>query len=82
MAARKLQLIYFPVRARAEATRMILEFGNITYTDESPTSFYGKGWKEAKALSPMGQLPALVVDGGAPIAQSGASATARRSCPA
>ena len=50
---------------------MIMEYGGIAYTDESPTSFFGAGWKDAKESAPYSQLPLLVVDGGAPIAQSG-----------
>ena len=69
--APKLQLVYFAVQAKGETARMILEFGGIPYEDLSCQQYFGTGWKEAKAMAPFGQLPMLVVDGSAPLAQSG-----------
>ena len=52
----KLQIVYFPVQARAEVPRMILEFGGIDYVDESCSSYFGKSWPEVKAETPFGQV--------------------------
>ena len=68
---KSIQIVYFPVRARAETARMILEYGNIKYVDKSVAQYFGAGWKDAKPKAPFGQLPLLDVDGEA-IAQSGA----------
>ena len=65
-----LQLVYFEVRAKAEALRMCLAHGNIPYKEETVASYFGKPWSEAKKEAPFGQLPLLVVDGKV-LAQSG-----------
>ena len=65
-----LQLVYFGVRAKAEALRMCLAHGKIAYTEESVLSYFGKPWPEAKMEAPFGQLPLLIVDGTV-LAQSG-----------
>lgn len=69
---KKITVVYFAVRARAEPARMILEYGKIPYCDESPGVHFrvNGGWKEAKHLTPNGQLPLLIVDGET-ISQSG-----------
>lgn len=71
----KLTLIYFPVRARAECARMIMEFGGIPYTDTDCQNFFGVSFAEAKQSGklPFGQLPLLQIGGenGRLIAQSG-----------
>lgn len=65
----KLQFIYFAVRARCEAPRMILEYGKIPYSDVSVAEYFGKGWGEVKKSAgeagapPYGQLPCMDVDG-------------------
>ena len=59
----RIQLVYFPVRARAEAARMILEYGGIAYVDRSAAQYFGRGWRDAKPEAPFGQLPLLDVDG-------------------
>ena len=59
-----IQLIYFPVRARAEAIRMCFAYGKVDYEEHSVSSFFsGKSWPEVKHTLPFDQLPALVVDG-------------------
>ena len=69
----RLRLVYFPVRARAECIRMALIFGGVAFEDLSVAEYFGKGWRDgAKAETPFGQLPLLVVDDDAPLAQSGA----------
>ena len=51
---KKITVVYFAVRARAEPARMILEYGKIPYCDESPGVHFrvNGGWKEAKHLTP------------------------------
>ena len=66
----KIQIVYFPVRARAEAPRLILEYGGVDYEDITAKDFCGEGWPGAKPFTPFGQLPVMVVDGEV-IAQSG-----------
>ena len=51
-----LQVVYFGVRAKAEALRMCLAHGRITYTDETVESFFGRPWPEAKKAAPYGQV--------------------------
>ena len=60
-----LRLIYFPVRARAEAARMILAYGDIACKEEDCNSFFGVSFPEAKKTGklPFGQLPVLEVAG-------------------
>lgn len=69
----KLQLIYFPVRARAEVIRMILAHGGLSCTQETVQSYFGANWTDVKFRPdvPFGQLPLLVIDGRI-LAQSGA----------
>ena len=66
------KLIYFPVRARAEAIRMCFAHGNVPFEDHSVQSFFdGKSWPEVKPTLPFDQLPALCIDGKI-LCQSGA----------
>ena len=69
----KLQLIYFPVRARAESIRLILAYGGIECAQETVQSYFGADWADVKFRPdiPFSQLPLLVVDGRI-LAQSGA----------
>ena len=48
-----LRLIYFPVRARAEAARMIMAYGGIECKDEDCNSFFGMSFAEAKKAGKM-----------------------------
>ena len=68
--APKLSLVYFPVRARGEAARMIMAYGNIPYTDTIVEFGDFATWKSSGKL-PFGQLPILEVDDTI-IGQSGA----------
>eukprot|EP00965_Chrysotila_dentata_P206261 6183451-Pleurochrysis_carterae.AAC.2 len=69
--AMKLQMIYFPVRARQEPILMAFAYAKMPCDVLSPTEFYGKGWGDgAKQETPYGGLPVLLVDG-KPLAQSG-----------
>ena len=60
-----LRLVYFPVRARAEAARMIMAYGDIACKDEDCNSFFGMSFPDAKKAGklPFGQLPVLEVAG-------------------
>ncbi|PIC47038.1 hypothetical protein B9Z55_006521 [Caenorhabditis nigoni] len=60
------KLIYFPLRARAEIARQILEYAGKDYTEEVVTF---EQWPALKNSTPFGQLPVLEVDG-KPLGQS------------
>lgn len=67
----KLQLVYFPVRAKAEMIRMALAYGRVPFEDLSIQQYFGAGWRDgAKGKAPFGQVPLLKVDG-KELAQSG-----------
>jgi len=69
----QLQLIYFPVRARAEAIQMVMAYGGVSCTLETVETYFGCNWDQVRARRdvPFGQLPLLVVNGQI-LAQSGA----------
>eukprot|EP00966_Prymnesium_polylepis_P019234 443564-Prymnesium_polylepis.2 len=67
-----IKICYFPTQGRAEAMRMILEYGAIPYTDCSVADYFGERWRYgAKERAPLGTLPIMDIDGDV-IAQSGA----------
>lgn len=65
-------LYYLPLRARGEAIRMILAYGNIPYNDEIVDFERWAVMKQDHAKIPLGQLPVLTLPSGRSIAQSGA----------
>ena len=71
----QLDLVYFPVRARAECARMIMEYGGIPYNYAECKNFFGISFDEAQECGklPFGQLPVLQIGGknGQLVAQSG-----------
>jgi glutathione S-transferase len=68
----KLELVYFPVRARSETAEMMLNYGKVPYEKMNVQEYWdGKSWPEAKPETPYGYLPMLVVDGQTVINQSG-----------
>ena len=80
--APKLTMVYFTVRARAEAARMIAAYGGITLNestyqyplDETDTQgYYGCDFITAKTSGklPFGQLPKLAIDDKVEFGQSG-----------
>ena len=71
--APKLSLIYFPARARGETARMIMAYGDISFTDTNCREYFGCSFVEAKTSGklPFGQLPVLAV-GDTLLSQSGA----------
>ncbi len=66
----KLELIYFKMRALAEAPRLLFHYTNIEYEDVMSWDYYGKDWSEVKPNIPFKQLPMLMVDGKHEICQS------------
>tara|TARA_B100000886_G_scaffold318708_1_gene258932 strand:+ start:1579 stop:2265 length:687 start_codon:yes stop_codon:yes gene_type:complete len=66
----KLDLIYFKMRALAEAPRLLLHYTKLEYEDIMSWDYYGKEWSEVKSKVPFRQLPMLVVDGKHEICQS------------
>ena len=59
---KKLQLIYFNLRALCEAPRMMLHQSNISYTYEMAWNYFKKPWKEVKQEVIFHRLPLLIVD--------------------
>ena len=66
----KLELIYFKMRALAEAPRLLLSYTKLEYEDIMSWDYYGKEWSEIKSKVPFKQLPMLVVDQKHEICQS------------
>ena len=66
----KLELIYFKMRALAEAPRLLLHYTKLEYDDVMSWDYYGKEWSEIKSKVPFRQLPMLVVDQKHEICQS------------
>ena len=66
----KLELIYFKMRALAEAPRILLHYTEIEYEDIMSWDYYGKEWSQIKSKVPFRQLPMLVVDRKHEICQS------------
>ncbi len=66
----KLELIYFKMRALAEAPRILLHYANIQYEDLMSWDYYDKEWSEIKPNIPFKQLPMLIIDKKYEICQS------------
>ena len=66
----ELELIYFKMRALAEAPRLLLHYTELDYKDIMSWDYYGKEWSEIKFKVPFRQLPMLVVDQKHEICQS------------
>ena len=66
----KLELIYFKMRALAEAPRLLFHYTNIEYEDLMSWDYYDKEWSEVKPNIPFKQLPMLIVDRKHEICQS------------
>ena len=66
----KLQLIYFKMRALAEAPRLLFHYTKIEYDDIMSWDYYGKDWVDVKPNIPFKQLPMLIVDKKHEICQS------------
>jgi glutathione S-transferase len=66
----KLELIYFKMRALAEAPRLLLNYTETEYDYVMSWDYYDKEWSEVKSKVPFRQLPMLVVDQKYEICQS------------
>ncbi len=66
----KLELVYFKMRALAEAPRLLLHYTETEYDYVMSWDYYNKEWSEVKFKVPFGQLPMLVVDQKHEICQS------------
>ena len=59
---KKLQLIYFNLRALCETPRMMLHQSNISYTYEMAWNYFKKPWTEVRQEVIFHRLPLLMVD--------------------
>ena len=66
----KLELVYFKMRALAEAPRLLLHYTETEYDYVMSWDYYDKEWSEVKSKVPFRQLPMLVVDQKHEICQS------------
>jgi len=66
----KLELVYFKMRALAEAPRLLLHYTETEYDYVMSWDYYDKEWSEVKSKVPFRQLPMLVVDQEHKICQS------------
>ena len=65
-----LKLIYFKMRALAEAPQLLLHYAGIDYEYLMSWDHYGDEWSKISDQRPFKQLPILVVDNTHEIAQS------------
>lgn len=65
-----LKLVYFKMRALAEAPQLLLHYTGLEYQYLMSWDYYDKAWAEAKSLVPFKQLPMLVIDDQHEICQS------------
>ena len=65
-----LKLIYFKMRALAEAPQLLMHFAGIDYEYQMSWDHYDDEWSKIKPQLPFKQLPVLLVDGRQEIAQS------------
>ena len=63
---------YLPLRARAEAHRMMLSYGNVPHEIVNVSFPEWGAMKASRELCPFGQLPSIKLENGTVIAQSGA----------
>ena len=67
-----LRLVYFKMRALAEAPQLMLNYTGTPYSYEMAWEYFGQPWSEVKTSVAYRQLPMLVVDNDTRICQSGA----------
>lgn len=67
-----LRLVYFKMRALAEAPQLMLNYTGTPYSYEMAWEYFGQPWSEVKTSVPYRQLPMLIVDNNTRICQSGA----------
>jgi len=56
----KLRLVYFKMRALAEAAQLVLWYTKTPHSYEMAWDYYGQPWPEVKGKVPFRQLPMLV----------------------
>ena len=66
----KIDLIYFKMRALAEAPQLLMHYADIEYNYIMSWDYYDKEWQEVKPQIPFKQLPMIVVDDEHEICQS------------
>ena len=66
----KLELVYFKMRALAEAPRLLLHYSELEYDYTMSWDYYDKEWSDVKSKVPFRQLPMMVVDQKHEICQS------------
>jgi len=66
----KIDLIYFKMRALAEAPKLLMHYADIEYNYIMSWDYYDKEWQEVKPQIPFKQLPMIVVDDEHEICQS------------
>ena len=66
----KIDLIYFKMRALAEAPQLLLHYTGIDYNFIMSWDYYGKEWPEVKPQVPFKQLPMMIVNDKHEICQS------------
>ncbi|PPR78404.1 MAG: hypothetical protein CFH01_01010 [Alphaproteobacteria bacterium MarineAlpha2_Bin1] len=65
-----LKLIYFKMRALAEAPQMLMNYAGIKYEYIMSWDYFEDEWKNVKPKIAFKQLPLLIIDGGYEIPQS------------
>ena len=65
-----LKLIYFKMRALAEAPQMLMSYAGLQYEYLMSWEYFDDEWENVKPTIPFKQLPILVVDDEPQIAQS------------
>ena len=65
-----IKLVYFKMRALAEAPQMLMRSCGIEYTYLMSWDHFGDQWSNVKAKVPFKQLPILELDNGTQIGQS------------
>lgn len=68
----ELTLVYFKMRAFAEAPQMMMRYRTQPYRYQMAWDYFGRPWAEAKLETPFRQLPMLVTEDGVQIVQTGA----------
>ena len=68
----ELTLVYFKMRAFAEAPQMMMRYRNQSYRYQMAWDYFGRPWADAKLETPFRQLPMLVTEDGVQIVQTGA----------
>ena len=66
----KLELVYFKMRALAEAPRLLLHYSELEYDYTMSWDYYDKEWSDVKSKVPFRQLPMMVIDQKHEICQS------------